>query len=63
MTTFLTLSKARCICDTRITTLGFPGSASSKEPIYRCRRPQSCGLDSWVGKTPGGGHGKNYYSS
>ena len=58
MTTFLTLSKAQCISDTRISTPGFPGGASGKEPICRCRRPQSCGLDSWVGKTPEEGMAK-----
>lgn len=38
--------------------MGFPGGASGKEPICRCRRPQSCGLDSWVGKTPEEGMAK-----
>ena len=37
--------------------LDFPGGASGKEPNYQNRRHKRCGLDPWVGKTPGGGQG------
>ena len=36
---------------------GFPGGSGGKEPTCQCRRLESCRLDPWVGKTPGGGHG------
>ena len=32
--------------------LGFPGSASGKEPTCQCRRYKRCGFDPWVGKIP-----------
>ena len=32
--------------------LGFPDSASSKEPTCQCRRHKRCRLDPWVGKIP-----------
>ena len=31
---------------------GFPGGASSKEPICQCRRYKRCEFDPWVGKIP-----------
>ena len=32
--------------------VGFPGSASGKEPAYQCRRRKSHGFNPWVGKIP-----------
>ena len=32
--------------------MGFPDSASSKEPTCQCRRHKRCRLDPWVGKIP-----------
>ena len=34
--------------------MGLPGGTSGKESTCQCRRR---GFNSWVGKTPGGGHG------
>ena len=42
---------------------GFPGGTSSKEPSRQCRRPRSCGFDSWACKIPGGGHGNSLQCS
>ena len=39
------------------TGVGFPGGASGKEPICQCNRVKRCGLDPWVRKSPGRGHG------
>ena len=36
---------------------GFPGGISGKEPVCQPRRPKRRGIDPWVGKIPGGGHG------
>ena len=38
-------------------TWGFPGGASGKEPACQCRRCKRHSFDSWVGRSPGGGHG------
>ena len=32
--------------------LGFPGSASDKEPAYQCRRHKRCRFNPWVRKKP-----------
>ena len=32
------------------------GGTSGKEPACHCRRPKRNGLDTWVGRSPGGGH-------
>ena len=32
--------------------MGFPGSASGKEPTCQCRRHKRYQFDSWVGKIP-----------
>ena len=39
------------------TYLHFPGGASGKDLVCQCRRWKKRGLDPWVGKIPGGGHG------
>ena len=36
---------------------GLPGSASGKEPACQCRRCKRCWFDSWLGRSPAGGHG------
>ena len=41
----------------RILELRF-GGTSGKEPTCQCRRHKRRRLDPWVGKVPGGGHGK-----
>ena len=33
-----------------LTYIGFPGSASGKEPAWQCRRCKRCGFDPWVRK-------------
>ena len=33
-------------------SMGFPGSASGKEPACQCRRHKRCGFNPWVGKIP-----------
>ena len=35
----------------------FPGTASGKEPAWKCRRHKRHGLDPWVGKIPWRRHG------
>ena len=32
------------------------GGTCGKEPACRCRRPKRHGFDTWVGRSPGGGH-------
>jgi len=32
--------------------MGFPGGASGKEPISRCRKYKRCRFDPWGGKLP-----------
>ena len=32
--------------------VGFPGSASGKEPTYQCRRHKKHGFDPWIRKIP-----------
>ena len=46
---FLHLLISRCKV---IVTMGFPGGASAKEPIYQCRRLKRCGFYPWVEKIP-----------
>ena len=36
---------------------GLPRWHSSKESTCQCRRHRRCGFDSWVRRSPGGGHG------
>ena len=36
---------------------GFPGGCSGKESTCECRRCKTCGLDSWVRRSPEGGNG------
>ena len=43
--------------------LGFPGGASGQEPALQCIRYKRWGIDPWVGKIPGGGHGNPLQSS
>ena len=40
-----------------LSSLGFPGGASGKEPICQCRRCQRHSFDLWVRKIPGVGNG------
>ena len=35
-----------------LSSLGFPGGASGKEPICQCRRCKRHGFNPWVGKIP-----------
>ena len=39
--------------------MGFPVGASGKASGRQCRRCKRCGLDSWVGKSPGTGNGNS----
>ena len=44
--------------------VGFPHGTSGKEPTCQCRRLKRPGFDSWVGRSPGGGHSNQLqYSS
>ena len=36
---------------------GFPGGAKGEEPACQCRRPKRHRFNSWVRRSPGGGHG------
>ena len=36
---------------------GFPRGASGKEPVCQCGRRERLGIDPWVRRSPGGGHG------
>ena len=36
--------------------VGFPDGISGKQPTCQCRRLKRPGFDSWVGRSPGGGH-------
>ena len=39
-----------------MSTGGFPGVASGKEPTCQCGRRRRHGFDPWIGKIPCGGH-------
>ena len=40
-----------------LSLLGFPGGTCGKEHTCQSRRHKRCGFTSWVGRSPGGGHG------
>ena len=43
--------------------MGFPGGSSGKEPAFQCRKHKRPGFDPWLGRCPGGGHGKQLQHS
>ena len=43
--------------------MGFPGSASGKEPACQCRRHKRCRFYPWTGRFPVGGNGNPLWYS
>ena len=53
----------RYLFEGRCLNRGFPGSASSKEPVCRCRRRKRCWFDPWAGKISGERNGNLFHYS
>ena len=51
---YICLSCSTCwaVCLHLMPKMGFPGSASGKEPACQCRRHKRCQFNPWVGKIP-----------
>ena len=60
MTTFKFYSLSRCQLNAVLTTVGFPGGASGKEPTANAGALGGMGLIPGLGRSPGGGHGNPF---